>query len=374
LKSGVVLAGAIAQRPGSGGHAWVFLQYLLGFKSLGFDVLFLDQLTPQMGAGEAGRRYLSAVMEQFGLRSDYCLLGTGAEVLAGIPRDAAINRITDSLMLLNVNGFITDPDLLGAASLRVYLDIDPGFAQMWRELGLHDPFSGHDLFVTIGARIGQVDCGVPTCGLSWITTRQPVVLGLWPAREGDGGAFTSVGNWRGPFAPVEYGGKTYGLRVHEFRKFASLPHLTGQDFELALEIDEAEVTDLDLLQRMGWRLVPPQAVAGSPFDYRDYVGTSRAEFMVAKNMYVDTRSGWFSDRSASYLASGKPVLAQDTGITSIYPTGDGLITFTSLEEAAIGVQAISSDYSRHARAARELAQEFFDSDKVLTALLDKLRI
>jgi len=237
---------------------------------------------------------------------------------------------------------------------------------------LADTFAGHDLFVTIGENIVQPDCGIPTCGLDWITTRQPVVLNLWQAVSRGRPTFTSVGAWRGPFAPVEYKGTTYGLRVHEFRKFVDLPLRTGENFELAFDIHEAETADVELLGRSGWRIVQPQIVAGDPVAYRDYLRSSRAEFMVAKNMYVQTRGGWFSDRSACYLASGKPVLAQDTGITSLFPVGEGLLTFSTLDEAAAGVEAITNDYQRQSKTAREIAEEFFDSDKVLTALLEKL--
>jgi hypothetical protein len=368
----VVVAGSLAQKPGYAGHSWVYLHWLLGFRRLGFDVLFLDWLTPEMSVDDPGPQYLARVMEQFGLAGDYCMFGPRGETIAGTPRSEALERTRDSLLLINVNGFLNDEELLAGAPLRVYLDIDPGFGQMWRELGLHDAFAGHDAFVTIGENIGRPDCRIPTCGLEWIITRPPVVLDLWSAQNDGGRTFTSIGAWRGPFAPVEYHGRTYGLRVHEFRKFAELPRMTGEEFELAYDIDEAETSDLELLHRTGWRLVPPQSVAGDPFAYREYLGRSRAEFMVAKGMYVETRGGWFSDRSACYLASGKPVLAQDTGIASFYPTGDGLLTFSTLDEAASGVEAISSDYLRHARAAREIAEEFFDSDKVLTALLDKL--
>jgi hypothetical protein len=325
-----------------------------------------------MGVVEPGRTYLATVMEQFGLAKDYCLLNSVGEAIAGVSRTELLERTRHSLLLINFNGFLDDDEVFAAARLRVYLDIDPGFGQMWHELGLHNPFGGHDKFVTIAENIGRPRCSIPTCGLDWVTTRPPVVLNLWPAQNGEGRAFTSIGAWRGPFAPVEYGGRMYGLRVHEFRKFAELPRITGEEFELALDIDEAETADLDLLRQTGWRLVPPRAVAGDPVAYRDYLARSKAEFMVAKSMYVETRGGWFSDRSACYLASGKPVLAQDTGLESLYPTGEGLVTFSTLDEAACGVDAISRNHSRHARAARALAEKFFDSDKVLTALLDKL--
>jgi glycosyltransferase involved in cell wall biosynthesis len=228
--------------------------------------------------------------------------------------------------------------------------------------------------VTIGENIGQPDCTIPSCGLQWMTTPQPVVLDYWPVQTPGGKSFTSIASWRGPFGPIEYRGKTYGLRAHEFRRFASLPRISEQSFELALDIHAADVKDITLLTENGWSLVEPSTVVGDPGSYQTYIQNSKAEFMVAKNMYVQTRGGWFSDRSICYLASGKPVLAQDTGLRQLYPTGEGLLIFSTLEEALAGVEEICRNYHRHARAARALAEEYFDSDKVLTRLLNKLDI
>ena len=367
-----MVAGSMAQRPHWGGHTWVFLQYLLGLRRLGFDVLFLDRLTPEMLSGARGVDYVTDVMGRFGFAHDFCLLGSGDEVLAGISRSDALERTRDSLALINFNGFLDDDELLSATQLRVYLDIDPGFGQMWKELGLHDSFQGHDRFVTLAEKIGRPGCRVPTCGLDWITTRPAVVLDLWRVSTAHGEAFTSVGSWRGPFGAIEFDGTSFGLRVHEFRKFFELPRLTGERFELALDIDDAEVTDLDLLHRTGWRLLNPETVAGSTDDYQDFVGQSKAELMVAKNMYVETRGGWFSDRSACYLASGRPVIAEDTGLAGLYPLGDGLLTFHTVEEAADAVAAVSAGYAHHSRAARELAESELDSDKVLGTLLERV--
>lgn len=377
MRNRVVLAGALAQKPGYAGHTWVYLNWLLGFRRLDWDVLFLDSLSRDMCdapiESSTNLAYLDDAMRAFGLEGSWSVLGRSGEAFsAGLERHKALNRVRESDLLINVGGYLDDEEFLAAARSRVYLDIDPGFGQMWRELGLHDPFAGHDIFVTIGENVGQAGSRVPTCGLNWITTRQPVVLDLWPARAGGAHAFTSIGSWRGPFAPVEYEGVTYGLRVHEFRKFVGVPRLTGRDFELALDIHAAEVSDLRLLKRNGWRLVPPRKVAGAPNEYRDYVGSSKAEFMVAKNMYVATRSGWFSDRSACYLASGRPVIVQDTGLDGLYPVGEGLLTFSTVDEAAAAVESVASNYVRHARAAREIAESEFASDRVLRALLDRI--
>jgi hypothetical protein len=383
----IVFAGSLAQRPGNGGHTWVLLQYLLGLRRLGFDVLFLDRIEPEMCTDRAGkpvafessfnRAYFDDVMR--GFEVPHALLHAGE--FLGRDRPEVARFVAESELLINVMGFFNDADLLGRARRRVFLDIDPGFPQMWRVLGLADMFAGHDAFVTIGANVGGADCEVPTCGLEWITTPQPIVLDHWPVTRQGNGKFTSVASWRGPFGPIEFNGKTYGLRVHEFRKFIELPKICNLKskipdcrFEVAMDIDAAETKDLALLAENGWQLADPKTVACDPATYRRYVQGSAAELMIAKNLYVATRGGWFSDRSICYLASGKPVLAQDTHLAHLYPTGEGLVTFGTLEEATAGVESITRNYVRHAAAARRIAEENFDSDKVLANLLTKLGV
>ncbi len=386
----IVVAGSLAQKPLRGGHTWALLQYVLGLRKLGWNVLFLDRLEPEMCVDDEGQatapsdslnlRYFVDVMQGFGLERSCALLlsdngdTAGRATAFGLSRDEVLARVREAELLLNVMGYVDDEEILAAARRRVFLDIDPGFGQMWRELGLADLFSGHDDLVTIGCNIGRDDCSIPDCGLAWITTSQPIVLDLWPARPPGDGPFTSVGTWRGRFAPIEYQGQTYGLRVHEFRKFAGLPARTGATFELALDIDAAEQRDLALLEKGGWRLVDPLDVASNPWSYQCYIARSGAEFMVAKDVYVRSRSGWFSDRSVCYLASGRPVIVQDTGLNGLYPTGEGLITFRSVEEACAAVDEVSKDRRRHARAARQVAEECFDSDRVLGRLLDQLGV
>jgi hypothetical protein len=246
---------------------------------------------------------------------------------------------------------------------------------MWQELGLASLFDGHDTLVTIGENIGQPECGIPTCGREWITTPQPVVLEHWPTRaDPPQRGFSSVASWRGSNGPIEFEGQTYGLRVHEFRKFLPLPERCGASFELALDIHPNETADLERLEAHGWRLVQPERVAGDIWAYRDYVGSSLGELMVAKNMYVQTRGGWFSDRSQCYLAAGRPVLAQETGFSRRYPSGLGLVAFETLDDAVAGAEAISADYPRHARRAHEIAEAYFDSDIVLGRLLGQLGV
>jgi hypothetical protein len=381
----IIIAGSVAQRPWQGGLTWVFLQYVLGFRRLGFDVVFVDRLEPEMCIDAAGSptsfrssqnlRYFGDVMERFGLAGRWSLLFDGGRDVAGLARREVVELARRSVLMLNVMGYLEDDDVLAAAPLRVFLDIDPGFGQMWTDLGLARPFDGHDRHVTVGGRVGDDGCGIPTCGLDWIRILPPVELSEWPVSAGGGGKrFTSVVSWRGLFGPIEYEGRTYGLRVHELRRFAELPRRTSASFELALDIDDADIADRRRLQEEGWTLVDPRAAAGDPWRYRTYVQNSSAELMIAKNLYVDTRSGWFSDRSSCYLASGRPVLAQDTGIRDLLPCGEGLVTFSTLDEAAAGAEEIVGGYERHSRAARELAEQHLATGRVLPQLLDALGV
>ncbi len=369
----VAVGGALAQRPGYGGHSWALLNYLLGFRELGHEVLFLDRLDADMAPTAQARDgcvdWLDLVMRGAGLGDSYSLFIDGQAV--GLPRQAAVEWVRSADLLLNVMGFVDDEEVLAASPRNVFLDIDPGFGQMWRELGLHDSFRGHDAFATVGEGIGEDDCLIPTCGIEWVTTPHPIVLGEWPLAEG-GSRFTSVGSWRGPYEPVEYEGHRFGLRAHELRKLIGLPALVKPELELALDIDPADHEDREALLGNGWALVDPAEVAADPGAYRRYIQGSLAELMVPKGIYADARSGWFSERSIAYLASGKPVLAGETGFARRYPSGEGLISFSSLDEARAGVEAICAEPGRHARAAREIAAEHFEAKRVLGRLLEQV--
>lgn len=388
----LIHAGSLAQPAGNGGLAWFHLQFVLGFRRLGWDVLFLDRLSPQMcrnGSGQSpcdvvqsqNLSYFLEAMRRFALAPDSFSLAieddSGRAVRRiGLQQTEVLHRARDAV-LINAMGFLHDPEILAAAKCRVFLDMDPGFGQMWRDLGLHDPFAGHDKFVTLGRNIGKPDCAIPTCGLNWITIPQPVVLEHWPVSPPAPAiaAFTSIGAWRGPNAPIQYKGRTYGLRCHEFRKFATLPRLCpDQRFEMALEIHAGDAKDSAMLADNGWNIVDPQKVAGDTEQYQQYICNSRGEIMIPKEIYVSANSGLLSDRSAYYLASGRPVLARDTGIGSLYPIGEGLLTFATLDEAKAGIEAINADYPKHCQTARQIAEEHFDSDKVLSRLLSDLQV
>ncbi len=372
MPESIVIGAALAHRVGYGGHAWALLQYVLGFREIGFEVTVLDRLEPEMlgdVSPDAALAYLRGLLdEEDGV--SYCVLDADGRSLDGLSREEALARTRAARFLLNVMGFVRDPELLAAAPRRVFLDIDPGFGQVWRELGLADVFDGHDAFVTVGRNVGRDGCGVPTCGLRWLTIPHPVVLDRHPV-VADGRDFTSVGSWRGPYDRIEYRGRLLGLRAHEFRRFAGLPARVAASFRLALEIDPSDEEDMEMLRREGWQLVDPNEVASDPASYLRFVQGSRAEFTVAKGIYVELQSGWLGDRTACYLASGKPALVQNTGLESHYPLGEGLVSFSTLDEAVAGVEQILADYPAHARAARRLAETAFDARIVLPRLLEE---
>ena len=368
----IVIGAALAHRAGYGGHAWALLQYVLGFRDLGFDVMLVDRLDGGMlgdGTEEDALRYLRGLLAEDGI--EYSVLGEGGQPVGGLARADVLQRTAEARFLLNVMGFVRDPELLAAARRRVFLDIDPGFGQVWRELGLADVFSDHDRFVTVGRNVGRDGCGVPTCGLQWLKIPHPVVLARCPVVDG-GSDFTSVGSWRGPYDAIEYDGRRLGLRAHEFRKLVELPSRVDAGFRVALEIDPGDEADLTSLRENGWRIVAPREVASDPAAYLRFVQGSQAEFTVAKGIYVDLHTGWLGDRTACYLASGKPALVQDTGLDDHYPLGEGLVAYSTLDGAVEGAERILAGYAEQARAARRLAETELDSRVVLARLVEEL--
>ena len=375
----VIVSGALANKPFNGGNAWSRLSWVTGFQRLGFDVVFVEQIEPEHGIDADGApvpfaqsvnlAYFKATMAQFGLSTSCALLCGDSGY--GLSRADLESRAERADFLFNLSGHLTIPELVERIDCKVYYDDDPGFTQIWQATGGSGPrLEGHHHYFTLGANIGAPDCSIPTVGIDWRHTRPPVVLEDWPAQPV--GAFdrmTTVASWRGAFGPVTYGGKTYGLKVHEFRKVFALPPRSGRPFELALHIHPAETDDLEALRTHGWRLVDPRAVADTPDAFRHYVQTSAAEFSVAQGVYVETNSGWFSDRTVRYLASGRPALVQETGFSRHVPTGEGLLSFRTLAEAVDGVERIAGDYDRHCRAARQVAEACFDSDKVVGRVL-----
>lgn len=369
----VFVAGALGNKPGHGGEAWVKLSWVRGLKSLGMDVRFVEELARSIDE-RAASDWFGSIARRFGLQGKATLLSGGRAILG--PSLEELVDLAPEAALVNISGHLTLPALFGAFRRRVMVDIDPGFTQFWHAQGLEGAnVEGHDAYFTIGELIGTPECPIPTAGIDWLPVRQPVVLDDWPAVDaGEPDRFTTIASWRGPFGPVEHGGKTYGLKVHEFRRFIELPRRSPHRFEIALDIHAGDRRDLEDLRAHGWLIADPREVAGDPDALRDYVQGSGAEFSAAQGMYVETACGWFSDRTTRYLASGRPALVQDTGFSRTLPVGDGLIPFRTLADAVAGAADIADRYAEHRAAARRLAEEHFDSDLVLARFCEQAGI
>jgi hypothetical protein len=366
----ILLAGMVAGDPGQGGATWSVLQYVLGLRDLGHVVHLVEpveRLTPE------SIDYFERLATQFDLRDTSALLVAGSRETVGVPHERLAEVAAEADLLLNISGMLRDEELTGPPGVRVFLDLDPAFNQLWHAVeGVDMGFDLHNRFVTIGLGVGTPACPVPTCGHEWVTTLQPVHLPHWEAAEAiETDAFTTVGNWRA-YGSIEWDGVQYGQRVHSMRELRELPELTDERLAPALAIHPDETDDLEMLERHGWDLLDPAAVAGTPDDYRAFVRGSRAELGIAKSGYVTSHCGWFSDRSACYLASGRPVVAQETGFGEVLPCGEGLLSYSTTDGAREAIERVRLDYATHARAARALAEESFDSAKVLPALLDRI--
>ena len=355
----IVVAGMVSDVPGQGGASWAVLQYVLGLRRLGHEVVLIEPVRSL----ERSAGYFRRLAESFSL--DAILL----ERESGRRIELTRRRPEGADLLLNLSGVLAEPI---AADLTVYVDLDPGFTQAWHAQGIDMGLDRHDRFVTVGRSIGQTACPIPHCDRSWLTIPQPIVLDHWPySARLQHRAATSVGHWRS-YGSLDHDGIHYGQRAHATRELIRLPELSQVRVLLALGIDPAEEDDLTALHRHGWQLTDPAQVAATPSAYRSFVQGSLLELGIAKQGYVTSSSGWFSDRSVCYLASGRPVVAQDTGFSSWLPTGAGVLSFRTAEEAAAALDEVAGDYERHRCAARSLAEDVFDSDRVLGELLECL--
>jgi hypothetical protein len=365
----ILFSGMVAGDPEQGGASWSILQYVLGLRALGHEVCLVepvDRLDP-ISVG-----YFEQLLRDFGLEGQAALLVRGGGETAGLPYRELVRRAAEADVLFNVSGMLRDEELVGPPPLRVFLDLDPAFNQLWQAVeGVDMGFGLHNRFATVGLALGEPGCDVPTCGREWIKTLPPVFLPLWPrAEQVPVNGFSTVANWRA-YGSIHWQGNRYGQKAHSLRKLLSLPEHTPERVVLALAIHRDEETDLLALSRHGWELVDPRPTAGSPSRYREFVRGSRGEIGIAKEGYVASSCGWFSDRSACYLASGRPVVAQDTGFGRHLPVGEGLLAFSTTDEAAAALAEIGADYRHHADAARALAEELFESGSVLERLLEQ---
>ena len=383
-----IVAGALANKPFNGGEAWVRLSWALGLARLGFDTYFAEELTtagcvdeqgrPAEFATSVNRRFFERVTREFGLEGHAGLLCDGGSQSAGLDLERLLEIASEAELLVNLSGHLSSPELLARPCRRLYVDLDPCFTQSWHaDPNVDFELLGYDHYATVGLNVGASGCRVSLCGIDWIPTLPPVLLDRFPVAPPPPGPvrFTTVATWRSPFGAVVLDGDTTTLKHHQFRRLIELPRrASGASFEIALAIDAADSADLRALHEHGWKTADPRAVAGDPLGFREYVCGSGAEFSVAQGAYVESRSGWFSDRTAAYLACGRPALVQDTGIGDRLPTGAGLLAFSSHDDAVAGADRITTDYAAQSAAARAFAEAELDSDVVLGRLLETIGI
>ncbi len=378
----IVVLGMMTRMPVAGA-VWQTVHYLVGLRRLGFDPYYVEAhaRTPTMfmeheeddGSGRAAT-FIDGVLREFDLGGNwaYHALHDG-NACYGLSEQKLRRLYRSAELIINLHGsHVPLPEHAETGRL-IYVETDP----VELEVELHDGkqealdfVAPHKAFFTWGLNYGNADCRVPVPdGFVFHPSPPPVVLDLWqPNGKAPGPFFTTVGNWR-QWGRVRFEGDEYTWSKHlEFAKFLDLPRRAGQEFELALGTYTPD--DRRLLEEHGWRVRDAATVSESLDAYRDYLAASRGEFTVAKDQNVRLRSGWFSERSAAYLASGRPVITQDTGFGSYLPTGKGLFAFSTLEEAAEAVASVNADYSAHARAAEVIAREFFDAAGVLGALVE----
>ena len=382
----IVVTGLIAGYP-LGGVGWDYLAYVSGFRRLGHEVFYLEDtgqwlydprvhtFTDDVSFNAA---YLADTLARAGdsMRDQWSLRAPDG-TYHGAPLARVEHFCNTADLFLNVSGACWLRDAYRGARRIAYLDSDPCYSQakllaVEQATATEDQaysvglIRAHHCFFTFAENIADASCAIPHCGLRWMPTRQPIVLDDWPfAFDPDTRHYTTVMSWKTDVTLPNLAGITYGGKDVEFLKFMGLPARTPVPLQVAL----SGAAPRDELGRQGWDVIDAYEQSHSMDAYRNYLRGSRAEWSIAKNAYVASRSGWFSTRSAAYLALGKPVVVQDTGFRRYYPTGEGLFAFSTMDEAVDAIAQIESDYRRHCDAARAIAAREFAAETVLQRLL-----
>jgi hypothetical protein len=384
----IIVTGYAATYP-VGGATWDYLQYVLGFARLGHRTYYLEDtgrwtwdLTQNTFSDDARTsvaylaKWIAALAPE--LACNWAFRDVHGQYY-GMSQTQVAQLCREADVFINYSGSCILREEYMACRSKVYLDTDP----LYNQAGIPDYVRGtadettrwavdyvrqHDKFLSFGENIGKPRCTIPTALFTWQPTRQPVVIDYWekpstPVRD----VYTTVMSWQPTEGTATVDGVVYGGKHAEFGKVINLPRRTSQVLELAIG---GGLPPIDYLRQHGWQVVEGYSASSDPLKYREYICTSKAEFSVAKHAYVATRSGWFSCRSACYLAAGKPVVVQDTGFSDYLPTGEGILAFSTEDEALDAIERVNRDYQRHTSAAARLAHEFFDAERVLRAFLD----
>ncbi|HEX8679131.1 MAG TPA: hypothetical protein VF683_04195 [Chthoniobacterales bacterium] len=380
----IVVLGMMSTMP-VGGVIWQTVHYLIGLKRLGFDVYYAEDhgMLPAMfsdaedtDGSEKAAGFLAQTLARFdfGTRWSYHAWH-GEERYFGVSKGEIERAFGSAAAVINLHGGTVPRPLHKAGGAFIYIETDPVMPQVELHHGVkatEEFLDQHTAHFTFGENLGAPDCRVPMPPgkYTFHPTRQPVVCDFWSDDNVPAGdSFTTIANWRQPVREMTLDGELYYWSKHwEFLKFIDLPKRTRQLFELALS--SYEDADREMLEAHGWRVVEALAFSRDMNSYRRYICQSRGEWTVAKDQNVRLRSGWFSDRAATYLAAARPVVTQETGFSSTLPTGCGLFSFTTMEEILAAIDEINADYTRHSSAARQIARENFEAEVVLRKLLE----
>lgn len=384
----IVVSGLVARFP-LGGVALDYLQYVLGFQRLGCEVFYLEDtgeycynpVEQTFTAGAAwNAAYLGRVAARFGLAEGSWCLRNWDGACHGVSRERLLEVLRGAELFVNVSGTCWLRDEYRALPMRkAFIDSDPGYNHTWLALGSRpgaDPklagaverIRAHDVHYTFAENLRGAGCTLPaTPGVAWRETRQPIVLELFEPRPPAAArpVFTTVMSWKAHDYELEIDGRRLGGKARSFEPFYGVPERFGPRFELAV----AGKAPLDRLRTAGFTLADPAAASGEVDAYLDYLGTSRGEWSVAKEVYTAFRTGWFSCRTACYLALGRPAIVEDTGFRPYYPCGTAIFPFAGTDEIGAALEAIDRDYPAACRAAREVAVECFDARRVLAPML-----
>ena len=367
-----------------GGHFWVYMQYAQALGRLGCEVYWLERFhsSGDQDLDAAMLETFLKQMERYGLGGRTILYTSseqknepgnedrGPRKYIGLTASQAKAVFRRADLLLNFH-YEIDPSLLSCFRRTALVDIDPGLLQFWitnRQLVV----PRHDLYFTTGETVGTQSAGFPDCSLPWIHIRPPICLEQWPwMYNSNCEAFTTISSWWGETDWITIGKQVLYVNTKRasFLEFMELPHRTKQVLELALYLGEGDEMDRQTLESYGWRVRHSSEVSATPESYQSYIQQSRGEFSCAKPSCMRFQNAWISDRTLCYLASGKPVVVQNTGPSSFLPNGEGIFRFLTLKEAADALATINADYERHCRAAREIAESYFDAKLVLERIL-----
>ena len=372
----VCLAANTIEYPEGGGHFWVYLNWALGLQALGCRVIWLEGIDSQMPAHEAQTLIstLKSYLEPYGLAEHVALCSWDAEPLPRAMTEQCLDSeaASEAHLLLNL-AYSIPSQVVERFHRKALVDIDPGLTQLWLSQGLIHP-ARHDIYFTIGETVGKAEARFPDCGLKWHYTPPAVFLPAWPTGPTtlahSRAAFTTVSGWWGEW--IEYAGENVNNEKRTaFLAYADLPSHTSAHLELTLCLTPDDEEDRRFLEQRGWKIRNSTEIASTPKQYRAYIQQSRGEFSCAKPSCMLLQNAWISDRTLCYLASGKPAIVQHTGPSNFLPDAEGLFRFRNREDAAHALNTVQSDYERHSRLARQLAEEYFDARKVVRSVLER---